>query len=368
MKVLTVFGTRPEAIKMAPLIKALHGTPSVEQKVCSTGQHRELLRPITAFFEIKADFDLDVMQSGQDLTDITCAILERMRQVFKAFRPDWVLVHGDTTTALAVTLASFYSGIRVGHVEAGLRTGDLRAPFPEEANRLLVDRLASAYFAPTPRNVANLLREGVIPSRIALTGNTVIDALLWAKDKVQGFSDRVPAKIQAPFQDGKRVLLVTGHRRENFGDGFLEICGALATLAERFPELSIVYPVHFNPQVQQPVRNQLTGIPNVFLCAPLDYPDFVFAMKNSWLILTDSGGVQEEAPSLGKPVLVMRETTERPEALEAGTVSLVGANKDRIVAAVQQQWDNAPTSVINNPYGAGNASNLIVNYLLSEGN
>lgn len=349
---------------MAPLVKILHELPSVEQKVCSTGQHREMLEPIMAFFEIKADFDLNIMQAGQDLTDITCRILQSMRLVFEKFRPNWVLVHGDTTTALAATLAAFYAGIRVGHVEAGLRTGNLQAPFPEEANRLLVDRLAAAYFAPTQRNADNLLREGVDSSRILVTGNTVIDALLWAKEKVSGFSEKVPAEVRAAYEKGTRVLLVTGHRRENFGDGFKQICEALHTLASQYHDLNIVYPVHLNPQVQQPVHKYLSDLPNVFLTDPMDYPDFVFAMKSSWLILTDSGGIQEEAPSLGKPVLVMRDTTERPEGLEAGTIQLVGADKGRIVAAVRE-WLNQGTLVAtSNPYGEGNASERIVSYLL----
>ncbi len=367
MKVLTVFGTRPEAIKMAPLVKVLHDSPAIEQKVCSTGQHREMLGPIMEFFEIEADFDLDIMQPGQDLTDITCRILQGMRGILQEFRPDWVLVHGDTTTALAATLAAFYAGIKVGHVEAGLRTGDLTAPFPEEANRLLVDRLASVYFAPTQRNADNLLREGVAGSGIMITGNTVIDALLWAKEKVQGFSARVPVGIQAAFDKDARVLLVTGHRRENFGEGFGQICEALLVLADRLPDLNIVYPVHLNPRVRKPVQEYLSGLPNVFLADPMDYPDFVFAMKKSWLILTDSGGIQEEAPALGKPVLVMRDTTERPEALEAGAVQLVGADRERIVVAVENWWGHSsPLDEIINPYGDGKASLKIVSYLLES--
>jgi len=363
MKILTVFGTRPEAIKMAPLVKRLNETSSIEHKVCSTGQHRQMLAQVMDFFEIKADFDLDIMQPGQDLTDSTCRILTGVRAIFTEFRPDWVLVHGDTTTCFATTLAAFYAGIKVGHVEAGLRTGNLQAPFPEEANRLLVDRLASAYFAPTQRNVDNLLKEGVSPERIILTGNTVIDALLWAKEKVRGFSEKVPMDVQKVFDSGRRILLVTGHRRENFGEGFEQITLAIRTLAERYPELSIVYPVHLNPQVQQPVQAHLANISNVFLTAPLDYPDFVYAMKNAWLILTDSGGVQEEAPSLGNPVLVMRDTTERPEAVEAGTVKLVGANSQRIVEAVNIRWAGEATTGSTNPYGDGQASQRIVTYL-----
>ncbi|TDB63474.1 non-hydrolyzing UDP-N-acetylglucosamine 2-epimerase [Arundinibacter roseus] len=363
MKILTVIGTRPEAIKMAPLIRLLNQTPEFEHKLCSTGQHRQMLAQVMDFFEIEADFDLDIMQPGQDLTDITCRILQGMRQVLADFQPDWVLVHGDTTTCLAATLAAFYAGIKVGHVEAGLRTGNLQAPFPEEANRLLVDRLATAYFAPTQRNVDNLLKEGVSADRIVQTGNTVIDALLWATNKVRGFSLKVPKAVQEAFTLDRRVLLVTGHRRENFGEGFEQITEAIRVLATTYPELAIVYPVHLNPNVQQPVQARLTEIPNVYLTAPFEYPDFIFAMKHSWLILTDSGGVQEEAPSLGKPVLVMRDTTERPEAVEAGTVQLVGAHRERIVAAVQQMWQNHLATVPVNPYGDGFASQRIVSFL-----
>lgn len=363
MKVLTVFGTRPEAIKMAPLVKALGREATIEQRVCSTGQHRQMLAQVMDFFEIKADFDLAIMQPNQDLTDITSRILVGMRQVFNQFRPDWVLVHGDTTTALATSLAAFYAHIKVGHVEAGLRTGNLKAPFPEEANRQLVDKLASAHFAPTPLNVDTLLREGVPAGQIVQTGNTVIDALLWAKDKITGFSPQVPVEIQRAFRAPRRVLLVTGHRRENFGEGFEQICNALGTLARQFPELRIVYPVHLNPNVQEPVQKHLSEVPNIFLTSPFDYSDFVFAMKNSWLILTDSGGVQEEAPSLGKPVLVMRDSTERPEALEAGTVQLVGANCERIVQAVSEHWHHNLPGTAANPYGDGQASRRIVDYL-----
>jgi UDP-N-acetylglucosamine 2-epimerase (non-hydrolysing) len=370
MKVLTVFGTRPEAIKMAPLIKQLQKTAGIEHRSCSTGQHREMLDPVLAFFELTPDYNLQLMQPEQDLAELTSRILLGMREVLADFRPDWLLVHGDTTTCLAATLAAFYVGIRVGHVEAGLRTGNLAAPFPEEANRRLTDRLATAYFAPTQLNVDNLVREGVDPKQIVLTGNTVIDALLWASEKVQGFSNQVSAEVQHAFTGKRRVLLVTGHRRENLGVGFEQICLALRTLAEQLPELAIVYPVHLNPQVQQPVRKHLSEIPNVFLTLPFDYPDFVYAMKRSWVILTDSGGVQEEAPSLGKPVLLLRDTTERPEAVEAGTVQLVGADCQRIVRKVQDLWNNIEyyevMSLGTNPYGNGEASQLIGEYLKSS--
>ncbi|HEV7346831.1 non-hydrolyzing UDP-N-acetylglucosamine 2-epimerase [Telluribacter sp.] len=371
MKVLTVFGTRPEAIKMAPLVKLLSRTPGLEHRSCSTGQHRQMLDQVLDFFEITPDYDLDVMQPGQNLTDLTCRVLQGMREVLDNFRPDWVLVHGDTTTCMATSLAAFYAGVKVGHVEAGLRTGNLQSPFPEEANRLITDRLASAYFAPTQHNADNLLRENIDGTRIVLTGNTVIDALLWAKEKVTGFSERVPATVQEVFRNNRRVLLVTGHRRENFGDGFKQICEAVRTLAVRFPKLAIVYPVHLNPNVQQPVQQYLTDIPNVYLTAPLEYPDFVYAMKHSWVILTDSGGVQEEAPSLGKPVLVMRDTTERPEALEAGTVQLVGTDGQRIVDRIEELWESEDAykqmATGTNPYGDGEASGRIISFLKYSG-
>ncbi|TAG22786.1 MAG: UDP-N-acetylglucosamine 2-epimerase (non-hydrolyzing) [Cytophagia bacterium] len=368
MKVLTVFGTRPEAIKMAVLVKQLQQS-SLEHKLCVTGQHRQMLDQVLALFEISPDFDLNIMQAGQDLTDVTCRILTGLRELFKTYQPDIILVHGDTTTCMAASLAAFYAGIKVGHVEAGLRTGNLQSPFPEEANRLITDRLANYYFAPTDRNVQNLLREGVAPEKIVKTGNTVIDALLYMSERVSGFSGQVATAVQAVFASEKKILLVTGHRRENFGDGFVQICDALRQLAQQYPDLEIVYPVHLNPNVQQPVYDRLGSLANVHLPAPMDYADFVYAMKQSWVILTDSGGVQEEAPSLGKPVLVMRDTTERPEAVEAGTVQLVGANQANIVAAVRKLWENAPLyaqmSEASNPYGDGQAGTRVVAFLES---
>ncbi len=387
MKVLTVFGTRPEAIKMAVLVQKLNNADGLEHRFCVTGQHRQMLDQVLELFELRPDYDLDIMQAGQDLTDITCKILMGLRELFKTFKPDVVLVHGDTTTCLATSLAAFYAGVKIGHVEAGLRTGNLQSPFPEEANRVLTDRLTDFYFAPTPRNVQMLVNEGIDKSKIVLTGNTVIDALLYVSDKVNGFSDKIDEKTRAIFESRKPsdwpsgleakasfsksslILLVTGHRRENFGDGFIQICDGLKELAESYPDLQIVYPVHLNPNVQKPVYERLGNLKNVHLPAPMDYADFVFAMKQSWAILTDSGGVQEEAPSLGKPVLVMRDTTERPEAVDAGTVKLVGANRENIVLAVRELYENEVVykrmSEANNPYGDGLASERIVAFLQS---
>lgn len=373
MKVLTVFGTRPEAIKMAMLVKKLNQVPGIEHKVCLTAQHRQMLDQVMDFFEIKADFDLNVMQPNQDLTDITSRILAGMRDLFRTERPDWVLVHGDTTTCMATSLAAFYAGIKVGHVEAGLRTYNLKSPFPEEANRHITDRISQLHFAPTPLNKENLLKEGMPEEGIVVTGNTVIDALLFAKDKVTGFTQKMESdQVRTIFESDRRIILVTGHRRENFGDGFLQICEALKEIALRFPDLEIVYPVHLNPNVQRPVNEILQDIRNIHLVAPMDYADFVYAMKKSWAILTDSGGVQEEAPSLGKPVLVMRDTTERPEALAAGTVKLVGAVKDSIVEGIASLYNQTDLyhsmSHAHNPYGDGMACDRIVDRLIKEMN
>lgn len=369
MRILTVFGTRPEAIKMAMLVRQLRYHPHFEHKLCVTGQHRHMLDQVLELFELTPDFDLNIMQTGQDLTDVTCRILTGLRTLFQSYRPDLVLVHGDTTTCMATSLAAFYAGIKIGHVEAGLRTGNLQSPFPEEANRLITDRLANYYFAPTDRNVEALLREGVAPNIIIKTGNTVIDALLHVSKQVEGFSERVSNDLKQLFSTNRKILLVTGHRRENFGEGFIQICEALRELAQRYPNLEIVYPVHLNPNVQKPVYERLGDLPNVHLPAPMDYADFVYAMKKSWVILTDSGGVQEEAPSLGKPVLVMRDTTERPEAVEAGTVRLVGANRATITQAVTELWTQASVyqamSEANNPYGDGLASQRIIDFLES---
>jgi UDP-N-acetylglucosamine 2-epimerase (non-hydrolysing) len=362
MKILSVFGTRPEAIKMAILCQQLSNTPNINHKLCVTAQHRHMLDQVLAFFELRPDYDLNVMKPGQTLAELTSRILIEITSILQEFKPDMVLVHGDTTTCLATSLASFYLGIKIGHVEAGLRTGNLKAPFPEEANRILTDKLSTLYFAPTQTNISNLLDEGVSPDAIVLTGNTVIDALLYTRDKVKSFSKEVPPAVASLFSSGK-VLLVTGHRRENFGDGFENICQALKEISIELPDIHIVYPVHLNPNVQEPVNRILKERENIHLIAPLDYPDFVFAMNSCWVILTDSGGVQEEAPSLGKPVLVMRDTTERPEAVTAGTVKLVGSNKENIIQGVLNLWKSADAYArmahSHNPYGNGKACQLI---------
>lgn len=373
MKVLTVFGTRPEAIKMAPLVKHLQSVPGIEASVCVTAQHRQMLDQVLELFEITPDHDLDLMRPGQDLYSVTSDILLSLRPVYEAERPDLVLVHGDTTTTFATTLAAFYQRIPVGHVEAGLRTGNLLSPWPEEANRKLTGALARFHFAPTAISRDNLLREGVPETNIVVTGNTVIDALLMIQAKLER-SAQLQSALAARFpylRDGARLLLITGHRRENFGDGFERICEAIATLARRYPDLDLVYPVHLNPNVREPVNRLLSGIANVHLIEPLDYLPFVYLMARSTVILTDSGGIQEEAPSLGKPVLVMRDTTERPEAIEAGTARLAGTDVASIVGGVSLLLDDAAEyrrmSVAHNPYGDGHACERIARTLLALG-
>ena len=366
LRILTVVGTRPEAIKMAILVKKLNKSKGIEHRLCSSGQHREMLQQVLEFFEIVPDYELNVMAPNQDLTALTSRIMLGMREVLSDFKPDWVLVHGDTTTCLASSLAAFFAGIKIGHIEAGLRTGNLQAPFPEEANRVITDRLASVFFAPTASNKERLLSESVPEEQILVTGNTVIDALLWTRDQVMGFTHQVPAVLEEACTSGRKILLVTGHRRENFGDGFEEICDALAILADRFPELLIVYPVHLNPNVHEPVYRYLSDRQNVCLLPPLEYPDFIFLLEKSWAILTDSGGIQEEAPALGKAVFVMRETTERPEALQTGAVKLVGADKNRIVEAVTEYWQDSYQVAKESPYGDGKASDRIVEYFESR--
>ena len=373
-KVLLVFGTRPEAIKMAPLVKVLQqDTAHFETRVCVTAQHRQMLDQVLEVFDIQPEYDLNIMAPGQDLYDITAKVLLGLRDVLKEFAPDVVLVHGDTTTSMAAALAAFYQQINVGHVEAGLRTYDLSSPWPEEMNRQVTDRICTYYFAPTIQSQENLLRENVADSKIYITGNTVIDALLMAVDMIA--TD--PVKQQALHTDlqtkgytitDRRYILVTGHRRENFGDGFLHICQAIKELAHQHPDIDIVYPVHLNPNVQRPVYELLSELPNVYLIAPLDYLPFIYAMQHSCLLLTDSGGVQEEAPSLGKPVLVMRDTTERPEAVEAGTVKLVGTNAQTIVDNVNQLLNDESLyrqmSETHNPYGDGKACERIRDVLI----
>jgi UDP-N-acetylglucosamine 2-epimerase (non-hydrolysing) len=368
MRILTVFGTRPEAIKMAVLVQQLNNDPFFAHTLCVTGQHRHLLDQVLHLFGLRPDVDLNIMQPGQDLSDITSRVLLGLRDVLRAHQPDLVLVHGDTTTSFAATLAAFYAGIPVGHVEAGLRTGNLQAPFPEEANRVLTSRLATYHFAPTARNAANLRGEGVAAEHIVQTGNTVIDALLQTAGRVTGFSAAWRESVLAGLVAQRApILLVTGHRRENFGKGFVEICNALADIAGRFPQLQVVYPVHLNPNVQKPVYEIIGGYPNIHLTEALGYEDFVFLMKSAHLILTDSGGIQEEAPGLGKPVLVMRDTTERPEAVEAGTVRLVGAHRQTIVTEVtalledESRYRRMAGAI--NPYGDGQASRRIVQFL-----
>lgn len=353
---------------MAVLVKKLNQDPFFEHKLCVTGQHRQMLDQVLTLFGLQPDYDLNIMQEKQDLFDITGNILLKIKQVLREFKPGLVLVHGDTTTCFATTLASFYMQIPVGHVEAGLRTGNLQAPFPEEANRTLVSRLATFHFAPTQKNVDNLLAEGILPEQILKTGNTVIDALFDIANTTGTFSNKLRNNIVARLVEyRKKILLVTGHRRENFGQGFIEICNALVELAQRYPDLHIVYPVHLNPNVRDPVYKITGQVPNIHLMEPVGYEDFIFLMKHAYLILTDSGGVQEEAPGLGKPVLVMRDTTERPEAIEAGTVKLVGANKKNIVAGISQLIENPELyikmSQAINPYGDGKASDRIIQFL-----
>ncbi|MEB4677456.1 UDP-N-acetylglucosamine 2-epimerase (non-hydrolyzing) [Enterobacteriaceae bacterium G50] len=369
MKVLTVFGTRPEAIKMAPLVHALAKDPHFEAKVCVTAQHREMLDQVLNLFSIVPDYDLNIMSPGQGLTEITCRILEGLKPVLESFKPDVVLVHGDTTTTAAASLAAFYQRIPVGHVEAGLRTGNLYSPWPEEANRTLTGHLAMYHFAPTETSRQNLLRENIADSRIFVTGNTVIDALFWVRDRVLSNETLRNALSQRyPFlANGKKMILVTGHRRESFGRGFEHICHALAEIAATHPDVQIVYPVHLNPNVSEPVNRILGHVDNVILIEPQDYLPFVWLMNHAWLILTDSGGIQEEAPSLGKPVLVMRDATERPEAIDAGTVRLVGTDSRRIVDEVSRlmhdENEYQAMSRAHNPYGDGQACERILSAL-----
>ncbi|RRZ87543.1 non-hydrolyzing UDP-N-acetylglucosamine 2-epimerase [Erwinia sp. 198] len=369
MKVLTVFGTRPEAIKMAPLVHALAQDGEIDARLCVTAQHREMLDQVLQLFAIVPDYDLNIMRPGQGLTEITSRILEGLKGVFTEFRPDVVLVHGDTTTTFAASLAAFYHRIPVGHVEAGLRTGDLYSPWPEEANRTLTGHLATWHFPPTETARQNLLRENLPAARMFVTGNTVIDALFWVRDRVLSDEQlRDGLTTRYPFLEAdKKLILVTGHRRESFGDGFERICSALADIARRHPEAQIVYPVHLNPNVSEPVNRILSDIDNVVLIEPQEYLPFVWLMDRAWLILTDSGGIQEEAPSLGKPVLVMRDTTERPEAVDAGTVRLVGTDTQKIVREVTRLLTDEEAyqsmSRAHNPYGDGLACERIVQAL-----
>lgn len=380
-KIMLVFGTRPEAIKMAPLVKEFQKYPEdFRTIVCVTGQHREMLDQVLEIFEIKPDYDLNIMKQGQDLYDVTAKVLLGMRDILKEEHPDVVLVHGDTTTSTAAALAAFYQQIPVGHVEAGLRTHNIYSPWPEEMNRQLTGRIAEYDFAPTPLSRRNLEQEGVRPEKISVTGNTVIDALYMVVDKIKNdaaLSTRLEDELRSAGYDvarlgaGRRLVLITGHRRENFGEGFISMCRAIKTLTEKYPDTDFVYPMHLNPNVRRPIHEVFgdnpTGLGNMFFIEPLEYLSFVFLMERSFIVLTDSGGIQEEAPGLGKPVLVMRDTTERPEAVDAGTVKLVGTDYGRIVGETSRLLDdsaayNAMSHAVN-PYGDGLACKRIVSAL-----
>lgn len=381
-KVLLVFGTRPEAIKMAPLVKELQKQKErIETVVCVTGQHREMLDQVLEIFDIKPDYDLNIMKRGQDLYDVTARVLTGMREVLKEINPDIVLVHGDTTTSTAAALAAFYQQIPVGHVEAGLRTHNIYSPWPEEMNRLLTGRLATYHFSPTPLSRNNLIKESINDRNIIVTGNTVIDALYWVVDKIKNnkeLDNELESVLSKAGYDvnrldnGKKLVLITGHRRENFGDGFINMCTAIKDLTVKYPNVDFVYPMHLNPNVRKPIHEvfgeDLSGLKNMFFIEPLEYLSFVYLMEKSSIVLTDSGGIQEEAPGLGKPVLVMRDTTERPEALNAGTVKLVGTDYNKIVNEVSSLIDDKAAyekmSKAVNPYGDGLACGRIVNALL----
>ena len=379
--IMSVFGTRPEAIKMAPLVKELaKHTDRFRSVVCVTGQHRQMLDQVLRIFDIQPDYDLDIMQQGQDLYDVTSRVLLGMRDVLRRARPDIVLVHGDTTTSTAAALAAFYEQIPVGHVEAGLRTHDIYSPWPEEMNRQITGRIATYHFSPTPLSRANLTAEGVADEKIVVTGNTVIDALYMVVDKIKSDESldaylgnvlREAGYDPARLSDGRRMVLITGHRRENFGEGFINMCRAIKHLTERYPEVDFVYPMHLNPNVRKPIHEvfgeNLTNLGNMFFIEPLEYLSFVYLMEKADVVLTDSGGIQEEAPGLGKPVLVRRDTTERPEALSAGTVRLVGTDYDRIVGEVSRLLDDESAyeamSRAVNPYGDGKACGRIIEAL-----
>ena len=382
-KIMLVFGTRPEAIKMAPLVKEFQKYPEQFQTiVCVSGQHREMLDQVLHLFDIKPDFDLNIMKQGQDLYDVTARVLVGMRDVLTEVHPDLVLVHGDTTTSTVSALAAFYQQIPVGHVEAGLRTHNIYSPWPEEMNRLITSRIATYNFAPTMLSKQNLLDEGIAQTKIIVTGNTVIDALYLVLDKMKSnknLSSELSLDLKRSGYDverligNKRLVLITGHRRENFGDNFINICSAIKTLTEKYPEVDFVYPMHLNPNVRKPIHKVFgeNTLPNMFFIEPLDYLPFVYLMEKSNIVLTDSGGIQEEAPGLGKPVLVMRDTTERPEALDAGTVKLVGTDYDKIVLEVSLLLDDAvyynQMSNAVNPYGDGLACQKIIEVLLNTG-
>lgn len=366
-KILLIFGTRPEAIKMAPLVKEFQkNKDNFETKVCVTAQHREMLDQVLDFFDIKPDYDLNLMKPNQNLYNLTAEIIVQLKGVLEDFTPNYVFVHGDTTTTMAGSIASFYSGAKVCHIEAGLRTHNKLSPFPEEINRQITGRIADFHFAPTEQSKENLLQENVADTSILITGNTVIDALLESVEKVNENPSKLIQNLSSEIGD-KEVVLVTGHRRENHGDGFERICQALKTIATEKPNHLIIYPVHLNPKVQEPVNRILGGVPNIKLIDPLAYQDFIWLMNRAKIIITDSGGVQEEAPSLGKPVLVMRDTTERPEAVKAGTVILVGTDKEKIIKETLDLLDNSERfkkmSELHNPYGDGKASKRVVEFI-----
>lgn len=377
-RIMLVFGTRPEAIKMAPLVKAFQRSTDIFKTiVCVTGQHRQMLDQVLDIFDIKPDYDLNIMKQSQDLYDVTSRVLTGMRDVLDEAKPDMVLVHGDTTTSTAAALASFYKQVPVGHIEAGLRTHNIYSPWPEEMNRQITGRIAAYHFAPTPLSRQNLLKENVAEDSVTVTGNTVIDALYWVVDKMKHnpvIGDEQKNNLSSAGYDvdrlnnGKKLVLITGHRRENFGDGFISMCQAIKALTEKYPDVDFVYPMHLNPNVRRPIHEvfgeNLEGLSNMFFIEPLEYLSFVYLMEKSHIVLTDSGGIQEEAPGLGKPVLVMRDTTERPEALEAGTVKLVGTDYDKIVSEVSSLLDNQKyyniMSKAVNPYGDGHSCERIV--------
>ncbi len=383
-KIMLVFGTRPEAIKMAPLVKEFQKHPEdFRTIICVTGQHREMLDQVLHLFEIIPDYDLNIMKQGQDLYDVTARVLVGMRDVLKESQPDVILVHGDTTTSAAAALAAFYQQIPVGHVEAGLRTHNIYSPWPEEMNRQITGRIATYHFAPTALSKENLLKESIPDNKIVVTGNTVIDALFWVVNKIKS-DDKLYSELTVKLQtsgydtnrliNGKKLVLITGHRRENFGDGFIHMCTAIKNLAQQYSDVDFVYPMHLNPNVRKPIHEvfgeDLSQLKNMFFIEPLEYLSFVFLMEKSTIVLTDSGGIQEEAPGLGKPVLVMRDTTERPEALAAGTVKLVGTDYDKIVHEVSILLNNSSAyekmSKAINPYGDGFACHRIVDFLCSK--
>ncbi len=371
LKTIIIIGTRPEAIKMALLAKELNKRKGIKNYLCVSGQHRSMLDQVLDFFAIKPDFDLNIMQENQQLNDITGKIIIEVSKIYDQINPDLILVHGDTNTCFAAALAAYYKKIPVAHVEAGMRTGNINVPFPEEANRVLTGRISNFHFAPTSLNVKNLIAEGVKRDCIIKTGNTVIDSLIYTSKKIKIFSDQVTdQKLIKAVSDIKKIILVTGHRRENFGGGFKNICLALKNIAIQNPDCYIIYPVHLNPNVQQPVLKALTGINNIILTSPLSYPDFVFLLNRAYLILTDSGGIQEEGPSLGKPVLVMRDITERPEAIQAGTVKLVGTDRKKIEKEVNHLLNDKKQyhkmSKMVNPYGDGKATEKIADWIINN--